>query len=700
MLVAFYLAPPRLRLGAWLLAAAGPIAVSVLLGSGIGPYTLPFIGVGAGSFLLTAFLFKTGPKGRSLAFVEPFFLAFIYYKMLSFSRASEATALQSAGITQLLLVASVCAFLLHGLVLYLSTFHRREHRRGLREVVLFLTVAVPVVLVVALILPPDFVKHSVVLNRLKEEPRPKPYPLDLDSNGPPGGNLQSRRQWEEWMRDRFGRDGREQGGRERGGRDPRAGQGVLEGVPADQWEGAQEGEGSEARQYAVMVLVTRMEPAYVADAYFAGFDPERGFVFSDDEPLNELTYLRLLETWKNPQANADEKRSPQEVFTFSTLPERYLAYRPEEVEPTVLNRKYHPFEYSFRAVSLVSDGRDADWTAIEGLPAEDRDRLQRYLQIGVPEEHRPAFQKHLDQALRGRTGYYERIQALMESFSTFQYELGFTDDVSTAQMEWFLGEVRTGDCTEFSNSTAILARMAGIPARVVTGYLGSRNLQTMAHLQGLLVLREHIEPLQEFSLRELILVTSAHRHSWVQLYMPGYGWVDFDPTTYAIPPVGGGDPNNMNVVIPLIQEMENPEVFRFPWVPVLQGLAILVFTGLVSVYLYRYGRQAYLWRLAAGQSPRSLRALYTLLLMRLAESGQPLKSPAETALEYAGGDADLRRFSSLYTMLRYRDRFRSGERDDAVRRMRETYREVSRLARRPGLAATLKRVFSLRGLYY
>ncbi len=703
MLAAYFLSPPRFRLWAWLAAAAGLLALSVLLVAGIGPYTLPYIVVGAGSFLLTVAIFKTGSRGRALAFFEPFFLAFLYYKMLSFSRSSEAVAAQGAGLTQVLLVASVCAFLLHGLVLYLATFRRQEARRGLKEVGVFLAVAAPVVLAVALLLPADFVSHSVVFNRLKQEPKPKPYPLDQESNGLPGGNLQSRRDWQDRLRDRLGRNGKRPGGQQPG--DGREGQAQLEGIPGDQWNSSQQGMGEgDDRQYAVMVLVSGRDPVYVADGYFGRYDPQQGFRFSDDEPLNELTWLRLLETWKDPQPTDDRLRVPEQVTVFSTLSERYLPYRPGTVEPTILDRRFYPFEFSYRATSLVSAAGEAELGAIPGLSPDEQGRLAPFLAVDVPQEYRPVFERFLEGALEGGgaggAGYFARAQALMQGFSTYQYELGFDDSVDTAKMAWFIGDSKTGDCTEFSNSMAILARMAGIPSRVVTGYLASKSLQTMAHLQGLLQLQKHIEPLQQYPLRDMFLVTTAHRHSWVQLYMPGYGWLDFDPTTYALPPVGSGDPNNRNVVIPLIQEMQNPVVFRFPWMPVLRGLAVLIAAAAISLYLFRFGRQAYLWRLAAGQGPRSVRALYALLLMRLAESGRPLKAPAETALEYAGPDPDLRRFSSLYTTLRYRDRYPPGERERLIGLIRGSYRDVTRAARRPGLAAALRRLFSLRGLRY
>ena len=55
---------------------------------------------------------------------------------------------------------------------------------------------------------------------------------------------------------------------------------------------------------------------------------------------------------------------------------------------------------------------------------------------------------------------------------------------------------------------ALLLRMAGIPARVVTGFsTGATDTKTGEYI-----------------------VRDFDAHSWVEVYYPGWGWITFDPT--------------------------------------------------------------------------------------------------------------------------------------------------------------------------
>ena len=120
------------------------------------------------------------------------------------------------------------------------------------------------------------------------------------------------------------------------------------------------------------------------------------------------------------------------------------------------------------------------------------------MEVSLPEPVKNSFRTYLGDVTEDANGYFARAKAIFEGYSDYQYEIGFTDDVSIDHMEEFLLSTRSGDCTEFSNATAILARMAGIPTRVVTGYLGADSLQTPAHMQGLAALQQSIPPLQEY----------------------------------------------------------------------------------------------------------------------------------------------------------------------------------------------------------
>jgi transglutaminase-like putative cysteine protease len=699
MLIAFFLAPPRTRTRTWLLLAAVPPALFVLLLAGLELASLAYVGAAAAAFLLTVLVFRAGGWGQAVAALEPFALAFVAYRLLSYSRASEAIARQASGVTQMLLVLLPCAFLLHGALLYLAAFRpsRGADRRGLAELGLFLLVAVPAFLAVSFLLPPDFVSHNIVLNRPDKDLKPRRIPLDEETRGWEGGNLRSP----------TGELDDGEGGL-RPGEGGEDGRNALEGLPADQWGsamGSGDGEGGEQKQYAVMVVASPQEPVYAADAYLGDFDPERGFLFSREEPLNELAWLRFLETWRDPSPPPDALRRPVDVFYLSTLPGRYLAYRPATIQPTVLSGEYFPFEYSYRAASAMSLATPEQWAAVPELSPSERVAMEPYLRLPVGPEALATLREQLAGSLAGDKaeagGPGRRILAVLRGFSTFQYELGFTEDTSVARIRDFLARTRTGDCTEFSHSAAMLLRLAGVPARVVTGYLASRDLQSPAHWQAVRVLRRAIPSLQEFPPGELYLVTTSQRHSWTQAWLPGYGWVDLESTAFALPPPPGRNPGDLDVVIPLIEPrpQETPS-FRFPWLLALQALAGLAVLALAGLYLYSGLRQAWLAALSRGSGTRALRALYQLLLVRLSSRGYQLKKPSQTPVEYAKENPELARFAGLYTTLRYRERMPPEERARAWAELRACYTGLLASTRRPGLGRLLRRAFSLRGLYY
>ena len=75
-------------------------------------------------------------------------------------------------------------------------------------------------------------------------------------------------------------------------------------------------------------------------------------------------------------------------------------------------------------------------------------------------------------------------------------------------LESFLLDSKRGYCQQFSGSMALLLRMGGIPARVVTGFSPG----------GL-----------RASSREWV-VRDTDAHSWVEAWFDGIGWTTFDPT--------------------------------------------------------------------------------------------------------------------------------------------------------------------------
>jgi transglutaminase-like putative cysteine protease len=77
----------------------------------------------------------------------------------------------------------------------------------------------------------------------------------------------------------------------------------------------------------------------------------------------------------------------------------------------------------------------------------------------------------------------------------------------------FLFSTRAGFCEHFASAFVFLMRSAGLPARVVTGYLGGDPNP----IDGILTVRQ------------------SDAHAWVEVFLAGRGWLRVDPTAAAVP---------------------------------------------------------------------------------------------------------------------------------------------------------------------
>jgi transglutaminase-like putative cysteine protease len=78
-------------------------------------------------------------------------------------------------------------------------------------------------------------------------------------------------------------------------------------------------------------------------------------------------------------------------------------------------------------------------------------------------------------------------------------------------VDTLLFDTHRGFCEHFASAETVLLRSVGIPARVVTGLAGG-DVGTIPHTREFL---------------------ANDAHAWVEVYFPGIGWVDSDPTAGA-----------------------------------------------------------------------------------------------------------------------------------------------------------------------
>jgi hypothetical protein len=677
------------------------IPLSIFAG-GFSLTALQVFAAGLVSFILTYFLFHH-PRWAKLSLLEPFFLAWVCLRLLALSRSGEDIAGQSMALTQFILVWTAAVFLLHSAIIYFCLYPQ-SRKRSWKEAAVFFPAAAAAVLIV-LALPPDFVKNTIIDNLLPEK-----IPQKIKDGSEHGIPNDARKKGRKTIPS--------DNGDQRGG---------LRGISENDWRsnwGSGSGGAGDNRQYMVMVVASDREPVYMGDSFRGQLDPVEGFLPSPQEPLNGFAYTRLFVTWFNNEPDFDMGRGKQEVFALSTLPQKYIPWRPVSIDPVILSENSGPLRYIHQLVSNTHLGDPLELIdkPVRLLNDYEKYILAPYLEISLHEGDREIFTAYLNDVMEEwrqrremrieeqesfENVYMETIIALLVSFSNYQYNLNYDDDYSIAALKEFLFNSNEGDCVEFSNTLALLGRLAGIPSRVVTGYLVAESLQTPAHLQGLAALQRKIPVLQNFPFNNLFMVTNIHSHSWTQFYIPDYGWIDFESTTFALPPMGMGDFNNWDVVIPLINETKVfSQVRKFPWQAVLRAIAALSIAAIICAYALRYGREAVLYFGTRRGGRTGARSLYLLLLSRLAADGKPIKPASKTALEYAQlfpgmeENPHVKTFASIYSQLRWREFKDSAERDEHFLRLKQEYCDILKTTRRKGMHRQIIRIVSLRGLAY
>jgi protein-glutamine gamma-glutamyltransferase len=141
-------------------------------------------------------------------------------------------------------------------------------------------------------------------------------------------------------------------------------------------------------------------------------------------------------------------------------------------------------------------------------PAEQRDDT-RLPQAGNPRT------RALAEALRAQASSDSAfVQAVLGYLRAGGFAYTTTPELLDANaIDAFLFDTREGFCGHFASAFVVLMRAAGVPARVVTGYLGGE----WNPVGGYLVVRQ------------------SDAHAWAEVWLAGRGWTRVDPTAAVAP---------------------------------------------------------------------------------------------------------------------------------------------------------------------
>jgi transglutaminase-like putative cysteine protease len=199
----------------------------------------------------------------------------------------------------------------------------------------------------------------------------------------------------------------------------------------------------------------------------------------------------------------------------NSSPSSYLDFFGNWVHQFNILRDHRALKVEAECVVLVHEPKTP---SVDGLPlgrlAEMRDQLNdEFYDLLAPSVYIPhtrelsALAEMAEREADGTVGSFVNA-AVKLIHSRFKYEKGATHVNSSIQDSL---ESRSGVCQDFSHILIGVARVSGLPARYVSGYLVPKKTAAVGA-----------------SVEDVIGGQASH--AWAEIYVPGVGWVGQDPT--------------------------------------------------------------------------------------------------------------------------------------------------------------------------
>lgn len=293
-------------------------------------------------------------------------------------------------------------------------------------------------------------------------------------------------------------------------------------------------------------------PLYLTAFYYTKFDTlTETFERDTTIPYNDLfepnpSSLPMFFTKtdssviKNSLADKLRHTVDIEVYSKNLSPSTYLAPNTGYfVQPISVEKDYRDeFKTAFRAKSYVSDLNSAYFIynsqdpqikkfqqmrfdvlrKVDGYAGEDKRFMDYYTYMPADAKFKNISElahkatekavKPIDKVLAIRD-YFLAKDENGEQIYSYTDNPGIPDIPSASKLMYFMFENHKGYCAYYAGATLFMLRSLGIPSRIAVGFL---TVDRSDKNKG------------------WYWYYADQAHAWVQVYFPGYGWMDFDTT--------------------------------------------------------------------------------------------------------------------------------------------------------------------------
>lgn len=249
---------------------------------------------------------------------------------------------------------------------------------------------------------------------------------------------------------------------------------------------------------------------------FLSHGGQRRLRSSEREPKSmDIEFQYSIRKWISPRLYA-----PYLPVSFSSSSTSVRIRQPELFGGELAGRTYPGLPYSYK-VSVRIFLPDGSAPEIQpkspDAPPDTRrttfwlERASKFRYMALP---LPKISRRLRDLVNQLTGEketdFEKAVALRDYLrANFPYKLN-ADPLPPGKetADYFVFELKTGHCEYYATALAVMARIAGLPSRVATGF-SPGNYNTLTN---------------QFEVYEY------HAHAWTQIFIEGRGWLTFDAT--------------------------------------------------------------------------------------------------------------------------------------------------------------------------
>ncbi len=293
-------------------------------------------------------------------------------------------------------------------------------------------------------------------------------------------------------------------------------------------------------------------PLYLTAFYFTKFDTSTETFERDTTiPFNDLfepdpSTIQLFSTRydssviRNSLSDKFRKIVEVEIYSKQLSPNTYLAPNAGFfVQPITIEKDFREeFKTAFRAKSYVSELNSAyfvyninkpEWRQFQEMrfnvlrQAEDYNKMDTtfmkyYTKMPVNEKfkkisnlaHQITDTAHtpVDKVLAIRN-YFLSKDENGEPLYKYTDNPGEPDIPNASKLSYFMFENHKGYCAYYAGATLFMLRAIGIPSRIAVGFLTEDRSDKN---------------------KGWYWYYAKQAHAWVQVYFPGFGWLDFDTT--------------------------------------------------------------------------------------------------------------------------------------------------------------------------